>query len=233
MLDSMLPMSLRMSPAAQKDDALVGPDPNTACESFEVSQAPSAMGRGIDFGMSSIVEQSQHPDTSSASERLHTGFERFAKLAPGRIALDFRLDLKSQDSLSNTAWTFGELDQKATCFAAHLLKRLDLLAARIVPICMDRCPELYVAILAVLKAGCAWCPIDPSFPTRRQQRLIARTGASIAVTAQRSLNGLPDKVVLVDITRIELDRVSQYEDTAVTSDDMAYLIWTSGTTGGA
>lgn len=221
-----------MSPAAHTEAVSLGSRPQKASESFEINQAPSATGRGSNRAIPSIIDQSQQPNASSASDRLHTAFERFARLAPDQIALDFRLDLKSQGSSSNTVWTYGELDQKASCFAAHLLERPDLLAARVVPICMHRYPELYVAILAILKIGCAWCPIDPSFPTRRRQNLIARTGASIVVTAQQNLDGLPDNVVSVDITQVELDRFLQYESTAPTSDDMAYLIWTSGTTGG-
>ena len=221
-----------MSPAAQTDAVSLGHHPQTANQSFEINQAPSAIVQDSGHAIPSIMDQRQQTNTSSASDRLHTAFERFARLAPDQIALDFRLDLNSQGSSSNTVWTYGELDQKATSFAAHLLERPELLAARVVPVCMDRCPELYVAILAILKIGCAWCPIDPSFPSRRRQGLIARTGASIVVITQRDLDGIPDNVISVDITQVELDRVKQYESTAPTADDMAYLIWTSGTTGG-
>ncbi|MDI1488650.1 MAG: putative NRPS-like protein biosynthetic cluster [Ramalina farinacea] len=221
-----------MSPAAQTDAVSSGHRSQTSNKSFEINQASSTVDQGSGRTIPSIIDQSQQTKASSDSDRLHTAFERFARLVPDQIALDFRLDLNSQGSSSNTAWTYGELDQKATSFAAHLLKRPELPAARVVPICMDRCPELYVAILAILKIGCAWCPIDPSFPTRRRQSLIARTGASIVLTTQRNLDGFPNNVTSLDITQVELDRVGHCESTAPTADDMAYLIWTSGTTGG-
>ena len=229
----MLRIPFEMLPAAQNDAMSLGTRLQTANESFETNRPPSAVGPGFDCAIPSIIDQSHPPSASSTPDRLHTFFERFARLAPDQIALDFRLNLESQGSSSNTVWTYGELDEKANCFAAHLLERAELLAARVVPICMDRCPELYVAILGVLKIGCAWCPIDPSFPTRRRKRLITRTGASIVVTAETYLDGLPDNVMSVDITQVELGRVLRYESMKTTSDDMAYLIWTSGTTGGA
>lgn len=222
-----------MSPAAQTNGVAVGPSPHSDSKTFESNQAPLKCSAMIDCAIPSIIDHSQQPNRSLASDRLHTGFERFARLEPDRIALEFRLDLKSQGSSSNTAWTFGELDQKANYLAADLLERPELLAARVVPICMDRCPELYVAILAILKAGCAWCPIDPSFPARRRESLIARTGASLVVTAHQKLNGLPNNVMSFDITQMKNERVLQYEGPATTSDNLAYLIWTSGTTGGA
>ena len=62
---------------------------------------------------------------------------------------------------------------------------------------MERCPELYVAILGILKAGGAWCPIDASFPARRRHDLIARTGARVLVIAEQkledNLKGIPSQ----------------------------------------
>ena len=166
---------------------------------------------------------------------LHSQFETIAQCSPSRSAMVFRGDLDRDDSELNVTWTYQQLNQKADYFAKHLRERFGSLVGKIVPICMERCPQLYIAILGILKAGGAWCPIDASFPARRRHNLIARTGASMLVVAHasetRQGDGLPQGVTLIDITRLGNLTLEQNEGPKLTSDNLAYLIWTSGTTG--
>ena len=174
-------------------------------------------------------------DLVAQAPQLHAQFESTAKYSPHKVALDFRKDIDSSKSNENITWTYEQLNDRAENFAKHLINRFGQLTDEVVPICMQKCPELYVAILGILKTGGAWCPIDPSFPARRRHDLIARTGARILVIdAQNSVyssNSIPQDVVTVDIACLlrcipERDTVSSER-----RGSLAYLIWTSGTTG--
>lgn len=164
---------------------------------------------------------------------LQAQFEDFVRYTPHRVALDFRKDIYSEKSSDNTTWTYEQLNDRADNVATHLIHHFGQLPDEVIPICMERRPELYVAILGILKAGGAWCPIDASFPARRRHDLIARTGARMLVVADQkptnSIEGIPVGVVTVDITCLkDTDRV---EIPGANMGSLAYLIWTSGTTG--
>ncbi|MDP3561085.1 MAG: amino acid adenylation domain-containing protein, partial [Legionellaceae bacterium] len=87
-----------------------------------------------------------------------------------------------------------------------------------VAICMDRSLEMIVAILGILKAGCAYVPIDPNYPQERIDYILADTKAKLVL-----YNSLKDKPYRQE---------SKKNLTLMTnSNDLAYVIYTSGTTG--
>ena len=184
----------------------------------------SVSNQGLEEPVAAVLDESL----------LHAQFEKFAKSNPERMALIFKETLQSKAPCDNKAWTYAELNQKAESFATYLFHRFGQLADKIIPICMERRPELYVAILGILKVGAAWCPIDASFPPRRRHDLIARTGSEMLIVAERMVadrtEGIPQGVVTVDITRLE-DTADRVESLTTKASTLAYLIWTSGTTG--
>ena len=171
----------------------------------------------------------------SPATYLHSQFEEFARYSPRRMALDFRKDTYSETSRDNIAWTYEQLNERAEIFATHLVHRFGKLSEEIIPVCMERRPELYVAILGILKTGGAWCPIDVSFPARRRHDLIARTGARILVVDEQksasNTEDIPQGVVTVDITCLKDNVADLVGIVNVKMGSLAYLIWTSGTTG--
>lgn len=177
----------------------------------------------------------QCTDLSTQPTYLHTQFEKFAKDSPHRIALDFRRDIYRERSSDNTMWTYEQLNDKARTLATYLIHRFGQLADNVIPICMKRRPELYVAVLGILKAGAAWCPIDPAFPPRRRHHLIARTGAQMLIVAEQDIidgiEGIPHCVTTVDITCLQDTVAHSSESPCPTMGSLAYLIWTSGTSG--
>lgn len=185
----------------------------------------------------SIVNESPDESTESVSQAplLQTQFENAARYTPCRLALEFKLDINSGQSNRNTTWTYEQLNHRAEAFATHLNNRFGQLADEVVPICMGKRPELYVAILGILKAGAAWCPIDPSFPPRRRHDLIVRTGARVLVVAEQismdSSEHIPQGVVALDITCLPESATGRDQIFSVKMGSLAYLIWTSGTTG--
>src|SRR5678815_4087012 len=74
--------------------------------------------------------------------------------------------------------TYGELDRRSNRLA-HRLRRLGVGPEVIVGLCLDRCPDMIVALLAILKAGGAYLPLDPSYPEERLAYMIRDSGAHL------------------------------------------------------
>ena len=180
-----------------------------------------------------LISISNHPPaTLKPSSSLQSQFEDWVKIDPQRIALEFYTSIDSEPLGSYTQWTYGELDRRAGAVASRLQHLLGPLANQIIPICMDRCPDIYIAILGILKAGAAWCPIDPSFPPRRRHDLISRAEASLLILNDRSpKDGIPENVTAVNVTNADQNLANPSKPPYIDPDHHAYLIWTSGTTG--
>ncbi|KAK6597222.1 hypothetical protein QC760_009075 [Botrytis cinerea] len=190
----------------------------------------------------SIYPQVMSTELTGASALLHTEFERNTKMNPDDIALIFMNDFTAQDPAANVQWTYAELEHRANRLASYLVQRYGPLEDKVVPFSMYKSPELYVAILGILKAGGAWCPIDPTFPASRRHDLIVRTDANMLLVANDTVSqdaqAIPQGVALIDISEnnvtnstFSLDETKPSSLPIIRSNSMAYLIWTSGTTG--
>lgn len=171
---------------------------------------------------------------------LHAQFENHAAIAPDQLALSFYTSLDAPP----TNLTYAELDARANGLA-NVLRLEDV---DVIPICMHRSIELYVSILAILKAGSAWSPIDETSPVQRRTSLIARTQGKVLLTTMDSFSlvepclaheSLADvRVIFVDqyaghktaVRPMPRDSATSSSET-ITGQDLAYLLWTSGTTG--
>ncbi|KAE8164960.1 hypothetical protein BDV40DRAFT_99320 [Aspergillus tamarii] len=172
---------------------------------------------------------------------IHSQFEEHAESHPEDTALIFKGDLDDDSNPRNISWTYGELNAIADDLAENLLQVTGPLTNTPVPICIEKSPALYVAILGILKAGGAWCPIDTLSPAQRRHDLIARTGAKVLLVSStdgdQPEGSIPAGVNIIDVSRFTTDSsksngVGRPNTKQRTSpDDMAYLIWTSGTTG--
>jgi amino acid adenylation domain-containing protein len=102
-------------------------------------------------------------------------------------------------------------------------------------ICAERSLEMVIAVLAVLRAGGAYAPIDPAYPQERVAFMLADAEAPVLLTQQQLLAGLPAhraRSVCLDADREEINRYDEgpVANTA-TPEDLAYVIYTSGSTG--
>ena len=130
--------------------------------------------------------------------------------------------------------TYRELDEAANRLA-HLLAGHGAGPGRCVALLLARSAEAVVAILAVLKTGAAYLPIDPALPAARIGFMLADAAPIAAITT----TGLADRLdghdlPVIDVGDIETPRVDTQPSTALpapAADDIAYLIYTSGTTG--
>ncbi|MFI2612139.1 amino acid adenylation domain-containing protein [Kitasatospora sp. NPDC018619] len=130
--------------------------------------------------------------------------------------------------------TFAELDAAANRLAHHLAER-GVGAQSPVAVLLDRGTDLVTALLAVLKAGGTYCPVDPAAPAERLALLLEDTAAPVVVTHGSLRERLPqDGAAVVDLDE-ERAAIAARPDTAppsaVSPDDAAYVIHTSGSTG--
>ncbi|MGK5533235.1 amino acid adenylation domain-containing protein [Streptomyces sp. URMC 129] len=154
----------------------------------------------------------------------HRRFEEQAARTPDAGAL----------TCAGTTLTYAELDARANRLA-HRLRRLGVGPDTLVGICLDRSPEMVVALLAVLKAGGAYVPIDPGFPPDRIAFMLDDSGLPVLLTQRDVLTGLPPvkaEALCLDEIRAALDAEPAVPpDAPVDAGDLAYVIYTSGSTG--
>ncbi len=143
--------------------------------------------------------------------------------------------------------TYGELDRAADRLANHLVA-LGVRAEDRVAVCLPRSRRLIVALLACVKTGAGYVPLDPSYPEERLAWLLADSGAAAVVTAGEAGAALPaDGCARVDLDRLDrLDRdaaASATDESTATgavramngntagADGLFCLLYTSGSTG--
>ncbi|KAL2827575.1 hypothetical protein BDW59DRAFT_56080 [Aspergillus cavernicola] len=190
------------------------------------------------------LKSTSNPDPVVAPEvkegaLLHSQFEDHALSHPDSLALIFKHDLDNDEDICNISWTYGELNAMADSLAEHLFQVCGQLTDASVPICIEKSPALYVAILGILKAGGAWCPIDTLSPTQRRHDLIARTSAGVLLVSQldgaQPEGAIPSGVKVIDVNlftgNVYTNKKGQSTKQRASPSNTAYLIWTSGTTG--
>ncbi len=128
--------------------------------------------------------------------------------------------------------TYRELDRAANRLA-HLLVDRGAGPGECVALLADRSAEAVVAILAVLKTGAAYLPIDPGLPAARIEFVLADAAPVVALTTaglRSRLDGFDRPVVDVEDPALHA-RPASAPSATPTADDVAYIIYTSGTTG--
>ncbi|MGN7610531.1 amino acid adenylation domain-containing protein [Magnetococcales bacterium HHB-1] len=154
---------------------------------------------------------------------VHQLFEQQVKETPQAIAIiDHEIRL-----------TFTELNREANQLA-HRLQNLGIGPEKIVAIHMMRSHHLMVAILATLKAGGAFLPLDPSYPKARLNFMLEDANASILITQKTLSNQLTapkeSQVILIDQPE-DKQYPEDNPDSLVNQTNLVYLLYTSGSTG--
>jgi amino acid adenylation domain-containing protein len=130
--------------------------------------------------------------------------------------------------------TYSELNNRANQLALSL-RELGVASDRLVGLCLDRTPEMMIAVLAVAKAGGAYVPLDPDHPFERLRGLVGNAGLDIILVnraAPRALLDLVENVVDLDRDfRTSQRGGEQNLETIGTPADLLYVLHTSGSTG--
>jgi amino acid adenylation domain-containing protein len=131
--------------------------------------------------------------------------------------------------------TYAELNMRANQLA-HYLQSLGVGPESVVALHVERSVAMITALLAVLKAGGAYTPLDPTYPTDRLAFMLADCGAAVLLTRQSLAEQLPPPpgvtTVNLDNVTAQLDRYSRQNPVShVGQENLAYIIYTSGSTG--
>ncbi|WP_344919110.1 amino acid adenylation domain-containing protein [Streptosporangium oxazolinicum] len=129
--------------------------------------------------------------------------------------------------------TYAELETSVNRLA-NRLRREGVRPGAVVAVCATRSLETLVALLAVMRAGGAYLPLDPDYPAERLAFVLRDSGAELLLTEERVRGRLPEgaaRVLLIEDPRAFAGEPGTPPAPLATPDDLAYVIYTSGSTG--
>ena len=149
-------------------------------------------------------------------------FEEQVERTPDNIAVIF----------GDRSLTYKELNEKSNSLANYLRSK-KVGKNSLVGIMVNRSLEMIVSVMAVLKAGGAYIPIDPTYPKDRVEYMLSNSNAIILLTQKQLENKINFKnKILVDLNNSEVYSLSSKNIKTINSpEDLAYVIFTSGSTG--
>ncbi|MBV7698128.1 amino acid adenylation domain-containing protein [Streptomyces sp. TRM70350] len=159
--------------------------------------------------------------------RAHELFEQRVRAHPDRVAAVH----------GDRSWTYGELNARANQLARALLEE-GLGREDVVAVVTERNLDWLAATLAVFKAGGVYLPIEPHFPAGRIAAMLSRAGCRLVLTESGSTHTLDQALATLPeagVLLIEKAYAQQHPDTdvgvQVAGDQLAYIYFTSGSTG--
>ncbi|HEY6877873.1 MAG TPA: AMP-binding protein, partial [Polyangiales bacterium] len=167
-----------------------------------------------------VAERGRGPAAREVEEPVAVRFQRVARAFAHATALRFR----------GQHMSYAELDQRSDQLARYLIEA----GASTVAVCLSPSLDVLVALLACLKAGAVYVPLDPSYPSTLLELIVDEVGAQLALTDQ-TVDKLPAALPRLVMDRdfqacvIDADRPLPLPQVALDQD--AYVLYTSGTTG--
>ena len=165
---------------------------------------------------------------------IHTLFESRATQTPSAIALIF----------NDETITYGQLNERANQLAHYLLTTQQVQKGAFIGICVERSIEMVIGMIAILKIGSAYVPLDPNYPSERLAFMIEDSNLDLVLSqtkVQGALQALNGTIVLLDGIGNSDDTCSHFcSDHSVadislystaSSSDLSYIIYTSGSSG--
>ncbi len=166
------------------------------------------------------------PTEEEKEKPLHRWFQHTAAQHADETALSF----EGREIL------YGDLEKESNRLA-HWLREQGVGADTVVGVMVERSPQMIIALLAVLKAGGAYLPIDPELPEERITEILADSGAPLVLVKGGKENVDTGQCRAALLEKLK-ETLANYPDTAPeeleNSDDtgnLAYVIYTSGSTG--
>ncbi|KAF5025753.1 hypothetical protein F66182_2086, partial [Fusarium sp. NRRL 66182] len=159
---------------------------------------------------------------------------QLVKPANQHVALDYMANKKL------VSFTYSQLHQDAAALAVRITRAsCNAQGQFIVPVLIHQSPLLYISLLAILKAGGAFCPLNTDAPPERVKFILGDVTATVVLVSKELASKIPDDlnvtVIIVDEGE-EDDGVSRYTTTECEHrrpepEDLAYVMYTSGSTG--
>ncbi|TQR45258.1 non-ribosomal peptide synthetase [Paenibacillus popilliae] len=127
--------------------------------------------------------------------------------------------------------TYSQLDKLSDVIAA-VLRTSGVPKQSIIAIMANRKIETIIGIIGILKADCAYLPIDPECPRERMEHILQDAQVSTILTASASHENIPSHVTIIDLCEPYCDiQVEERREEPGSPDSLAYVMYTSGTTG--
>lgn len=180
-----------------------------------------------EVGLMELASLQPAPVAFDRERRMHEYFEGQCDRTPDRIAVRFGAD----------TCRYAALEDRANRIT-HLLRRHGVHRGSLVGVALDRSVDMLATLLAVLKSGAGYVPLDPQFPQDRLAYMAADAGLALLVTTREHasrfdlrgrpilrLDALVDELAAAANSRIGRDEL------AAEAEDVAYTIYTSGSTG--
>jgi aspartate racemase len=173
-----------------------------------------------------LLTQWNHSPSLYASSNLciHELFEEQARLTPHAVAI-----VSGQEQVS-----YAELNVRANRLA-HYLRSLGVGPEITVGLCLERSPEMVVALLGILKAGGAYVPLDPQYPRERLAFMLEDARVRVLITEQGLVEAEAGYEGVVVCLEAEAEYIKAQDErnpeSLTTGDNLAYVIYTSGSTG--
>lgn len=167
---------------------------------------------------------SNHTRTSYAANKpLHEWVEEKAAVLPDKTAILF-----AGESLS-----YQQLNESANQFAGFLVSS-GIQTGDVVGVLVDRSPQMVIALLAILKTGAAYIPLDPEYPEQRISYMLKNANAKAVISGKKYEGGFTAhaKEIFIEdaITESKRFPVADLKKN-IKGDALAYIIYTSGSTG--
>lgn len=150
-------------------------------------------------------------------------FEENVLRTPGKRAITFKAEIAN----------YEELNQLANAFANALTIR-GAAPGDFIGICLERSINMLAAVLGIMKAGCSFIPLDPSFPQERLEYIIEHSKLKLVVSSENlaTVHRQPDSaVVLAEIVSTEKYGDQNFKARDINDTHPAYVLYTSGSTG--
>ncbi len=174
-------------------------------------------------------------------QRVLKGFNDTARTLPESLIYTELFEAQVRETPKATAvvadgesLTFSQLNEKANLLAHHI-RSAGVGPEVIVGVYLERSLEALVALLGIFKAGGAYMPLDPAYPSERISQILERSRPSLILTVESLVYDLPDnsaRVTCLDQGRDGLDETGAENPAAgVQAKNLAYVIYTSGSTG--
>ena len=176
--------------------------------------------------------------TADDRQRLDVDWQGATLAFDERATLDGLFDVqarRSPDSIAlrvgGAALTYRQLQEQVDAIAGRLL-RVGAERGQLIGVCLPRGTDLIPALLAILKVGCAYVPLDPAYPRERLAFMLDDSQSRLVLTT----SGLRDRLPAVGSTIVTLDdpdadSAETFHDSRSEASALAYLIYTSGSTG--
>ncbi len=179
--------------------------------------------------------------TAAQTRQLLVQWNETASVPPPEACIHHLFEVQAERTPEATAllspdgpMTYRDLNRRANQ-VAHYLRGLGAGPETLVALCMEQSREMVIGLLGILKAGCAYLPLDPAYPKDRLAFMLDDAQASLVLTEQRLAARLPAHSARTICLDSDGEAISRHSDASCASrvqpGNLAYVIYTSGSTG--